>query len=168
MSKESKKTKYHDCECGRKVPLDGIKIMRHRIPGSSEYCPHSGEGVLTPAMEEAKAKTAEKANTGMVQIKCVFPPCTTPVMVKAPPPGVAVGTPQHMATLGGIPMCAKHGDMLNFHVWATLNIKMEPQRTAGGLVLPGNPNYNATIKQGPAAQDAAQEKSYIMSQRRPV
>lgn len=168
MSKESKKTRYYDCACGRKVPLDGIKIMRHRKPGSSEYCDMAPPAVLTPAQGADKTKLAEKDSTGMVAIKCVFPPCTAQVMVKAPPEGVAVGTPQHMMKLGGIPMCPKHGEYLAFYIWAAINIKLQPQQTASGLVLPGNPNYNATVKQGPGAQDAAQEKSFIMSQRRPV
>lgn len=154
MSKVSKKTRYYDCPCGRKVPLDGIKVMRHRKPGSSEYCEEGAKSVLTPAMEEANKKATEKlavadrAAAAMVQIKCVFPPCTTPVMVKAPPPGVAVGTPAHMTTLGGIPMCAKHGDLVAFMVWFSINVKLQPQRTVSGLELPGSKNFQATMKEG--------------------
>lgn len=83
----------------------------------------------------------------MVRLKCVYPPCTVPVLVKPPPPGVKEGSPQHMATLGGIPMCTKHAEMLGFHIWCITNIKFEAQRTAGGLVLPGNEKFNATVKQ---------------------
>tara|TARA_Y100000310_G_scaffold298928_2_gene333335 strand:- start:419 stop:766 length:348 start_codon:yes stop_codon:yes gene_type:complete len=96
---------------------------------------------------KAEIEAARNKNPSMVELKCVFPPCNTPVMVKAPPEGITVGTPQHMATLGGIPMCAKHIDMLNFHVWATLNTKMEKQRTPGGLVLPGHEKYYATVNE---------------------
>jgi len=130
--------------------------------------------VSKEAKKEAKAQraaeiaAARNKNPSMVAIKCVFPPCTAQVMVKAPPEGVAVGTPQHMMKLGGIPMCPKHGEWLAFYIWASTSIKLQPQQTASGLVLPGNPNYNATVKQGPGAQDAAQEKSFIMSQRRPL
>ena len=162
MSKESKKTKYYDCPCGRKVPLDGVKVMRHRKPGSSEYCDMAPPAVLTPAQEADKAKLADKATAGMVPIKCVFPPCTAQVLVKAPPDGVAVGSPQHMTKLGGIPMCPKHGEYLAFYIWAATSIKLQPQQTASGLVLPGNPNYNATVKEQPLT------KEQIMGQRRPV
>lgn len=149
MSKASKKTKYYDCLCGRKVPLDGVKVMRHRKPGSSEYCTEGAKSVLTDAQEAAKTNLAAKDKTGMVQIKCVFPPCPNPVMVKAPPPGVAVGTPQHMTSLGGIPMCKKHGDWLQFYVWASINIKMQPQQTKGGLIVPGHEQFNPTLNKQP-------------------
>ncbi len=155
MSKESKKTKYYDCPCGRKVPLDGIKVMRHKKLGSSEYCEDGAKGVITNAMEEANKKAAEKmaaadkAAGAMVQIDCVYPPCKTSVFVKAPPPGVAVGTPQHMTTLGGIPMCPKHGDWLNFYVWASINIKLQAQQTKGGIIVPGHEKFNPTLNQQP-------------------
>ena len=155
----SKKTKFYDCACGRKVPLDGIKVMRHRIPGSSEYCEEAGKAVLTPAMEAEKEKV--KLATGIVQIKCVYPPCREMVTVKAPPPGVTVGTPQHMTTLGGIPMCTKHGDWLAFYIWAQINLKLQPQRTASGILLPGDPQYNATMTPIPTREQ-------ILADRRPV
>ncbi len=153
MSKESKKTRYHDCECGRKVPIDGVKVMRHCKPGSSEYCEHSGKGVPTKAQEKVirankLLANAQPQGSDMVSIKCMFPPCTTPVMVKAPPPGVTKGTPQHMLTLGGIPMCTKHGEWLNFYVWAQINIKLQAQQTKGGLILPGNKAFQAAMKEG--------------------
>ena len=162
MSKESKKTRYYDCACGRKVPLDGVKVMRHRKLGSSEYCDMAPPAVLTPAQQADKAKLADKAIDGMVPIKCVFPPCPSQVLVKAPPDGVTVGSPQHMTKLGGIPMCPKHGEYLAFYVWAATSIKLQAQQTASGLVLPGNPNYNATVKEQPLT------KEQIMGQRRPV
>lgn len=111
--------------------------------------------------KESKQWKYKQVDTGMVQIKCVFPPCTTPVMVKAPPQGVTVGSPQHMSSLGGIPMCTKHGEWLGFYIWAQINIKLEAQKTASGLVLPGNPVYNAAVKGQPLT------KEQIMSQRRP-
>ncbi len=148
MSKTSKKTRYYDCVCGRKVPLDGIKVMAHNKPGTSEPCTEGAKSVLTPAMQVTSEKVERllaNAQPAMVQIKCVFPPCTTPVMVKAPPPGVAVGTPQHMTTLGGIPMCPRHALWLQFHVWATINVKLQPQQTKGGLITPGHQAFQPTL-----------------------
>lgn len=148
MSHQSKKTRYYDCPCGRKVPIDGVKVMQHQKPGSSEYCTEGDQAVLTPVMEKANKKAMmEVADANaMVQIKCVYPPCKETVKVKAPPPGVTKGTPQHMATLGGIPMCARHGDILGFMIWFQMNVKMQPQQTKGGLVLPGNKAFEATMK----------------------
>jgi len=104
-------------------------------------------------VSEKTAKAARKSlgpkpEDDMVRFKCVFPPCTNMIMVKAPAPGVTSGSPQHLSTLGGIPMCLKHAGMLEFHIWATTSIKFEPQRTASGLVLPGNEKYATTLKQG--------------------
>ena len=96
----------------------------------------------------AKAKRI-KARAGLVKIKCMFQPCTIPVMVKAPPEGVEVGTPQHMTTMGGIPMCPRHADMLNFYVWATTSIKLQPQQTKGGIIVPGHQQFDPTLKGAP-------------------
>lgn len=117
-------------------------------------------------MSEKTAKKARREErtaslTGKVPIKCVFPPCNAQVLVAAPPEGVAVGSPQHVGKLGGIPMCAKHGEMLGFYVWAQMNIKMQPQQTKGGIILPGNPNYETTLKDQPLT------KEQILNQRRP-
>jgi len=87
-----------------------------------------------------------------VKIKCMYPPCAMQVAVAAPPEGVAAGSIGHVQKLGGMPMCSKHGEWLQFYVWCQMSIKLEAQRTASGLVLPGNPNYQTTIKQGPTAQ----------------
>ena len=89
----------------------------------------------------------EKPST--TQIKCLFPPCTTKVQVPGPPEGVTPGSPQHMKSLGGIPMCAKHAEMLNFYVWCQQAIKLEAQRTPSGLVLPGNKQFEAVAKATP-------------------
>ena len=97
--------------------------------------------------EERKNGTEPKSITpDMVAIKCVFPPCKERVIVKAPPEGVTVGTPAHMQTLGGIPMCATHGDMLGFMIWFQTNIKMQPQQTPRGLIVPGHQQFNPTLK----------------------
>ena len=112
------------------------------------------------AKTEGPFRDGERGAPALVKLKCIFPPCPAVVLVAPPLEGVAVGSPQHMSTLGGIPMCDKHGDMLNFHVWAITSIKMEAQRTPGGLVLPGHEKFKAAVKQGPAAQSREQEKSF--------
>ncbi|MCK5016441.1 MAG: hypothetical protein KAS32_05140 [Candidatus Peribacteraceae bacterium] len=95
----------------------------------------------------AKAKRREQTE-GMVKIKCVFSPCTNPVLVKAPPEGVTIGSPQHMASLGGIPMCPQHGEWLAFYIWCQMNIKLETQKTPGGLITPGHQQFKPTMEQG--------------------
>lgn len=53
-----------------------------------------------------------------------------------------------MTTLGGIPMCTNHADMLNFHVWASMNIKLQKQETAGGIIVPGHEQFSPTLTEG--------------------
>ncbi len=98
-------------------------------------------------MSQKTAKKERKDAPKPATVKCMFPPCTAKVTVAAPPEGVEVGTPQHMSTLGGIPMCPKHADWLNFYVWAATSIKLQAQQTKGGLVLPGNEKFNPTLGQ---------------------
>ena len=81
-----------------------------------------------------------------VSIKCILPHCETRVLVKAPPEGEAVGSPQHLASLPGIPLCEKHSDHLAFYIWAEMNIKLQPQQTKGGLVLPGHQQFDVTLQ----------------------
>lgn len=108
----------------------------------------------------SKYPSIRDKEAGLVQIKCVYPLCQERVMVKAPPPGVAVGTPQHMTTLGGIPMCTRHGEWLAFYIWAQINIKLQVQQTASGLIMPGHPAYDATMKTPSPEQ--------ILAERRPL
>ena len=90
-------------------------------------------------------KQTIKPDDKMVRIKCMFPPCTMKVLVKPPAPGVTVGSQSHLASLGGIPMCPKHSEMLGFHIWAVTNIKFQQQQTAGGVILPGNEKFSAAL-----------------------
>ena len=93
-----------------------------------------------------------------IKIKCIYPPCSQPVIVSSPPTGVEAGSQQHLQKLGGVPMCPKHAGWLTFYMWCLVNVRMEAQRTASGLVLPGNEKFQATIKQqGSGVRDAGQE-----------
>lgn len=83
-----------------------------------------------------------------VTIKCVYPACTTHVQVPSPPEGVAIGSTQHMMRLGGIPLCAKHAEMLGFYIWCQTNLKFEAQKTPSGLVLPGHETFKPTLPGG--------------------
>jgi len=93
----------------------------------------------------AKAKRREVPE-GQVKMKCLFPPCEANLIVKAPPDGVAVESPQHMSSLGGIPMCPRHAEWLNFYVWAQLNIHLQPQQTKGGIIVPGHQEFKPTLE----------------------
>ncbi|MAH47702.1 hypothetical protein CMI37_17915 [Candidatus Pacearchaeota archaeon] len=101
-----------------------------------------------PSRDGKRSKIAvvgpEKA-ANMVPIKCVYPPCTTSILVPPPAVGVTVGTPQHVANLGGIPLCPQHGEWLAFYVWAQINIKLQAQQTAGGLITPGHNQFKPTL-----------------------
>ena len=80
-----------------------------------------------------------------VNIKCVYPPCTEKLRVKAPPPGVEPGSPAHLKALGSIPMCNMHGSLLKFYIWLQTNVKVEQQRTGSGLILPGHQKFDAKL-----------------------
>lgn len=47
---------------------------------------------------------------------------------------------------GKLPLCSKHMDYLNFLVWALPRIRIEKQVGPGGIVLPGSPQFKATLE----------------------
>ena len=77
-----------------------------------------------------------------VKVKCFFPPCQQQIVIdedKAPQPGKLYQGPPLM--------CQKHADMLNFMAWFMTNVKVQQQQTAGGLVLPGNKEFQTIVPQ---------------------
>jgi len=72
--------------------------------------------------------------------KCMYPPCNRQVLIdkdKAPVQGIPY--------TGGPIMCNDHSEMLGFCVWFATAVKMQPQQTASGIVLPGNKEYQAVM-----------------------
>jgi len=59
-----------------------------------------------------------------------------------------------MKSLGGLPMCQKHAEMLGFYVWCQTNLKFEAQKTPSGLVLPGHETFKPPIAVGIVVEDA--------------
>lgn len=43
MGKKSRKPKYYDCSCGRKLRLNGVKIPPHKSLQTGELCLSSGD-----------------------------------------------------------------------------------------------------------------------------
>ena len=83
-----------------------------------------------------------------VSIKCMIPHCKENVLVNAPPAGVVTGSLNHLKSLSGTPMCENHSDMLSFYIWAQINLKVQPQQTKAGIILPGHTAYKSTISEG--------------------
>lgn len=85
-------------------------------------------------------------------IKCQYPPCKTQILIDKMVPG--------MPYKGPPPFCPLHLEMLNFYMWCMTAIKVEPQRTPGGVILPGHDKFQATLKE--------QEREALFNQRVPV
>uniref|UniRef100_A0A6H1ZUR3 Uncharacterized protein n=1 Tax=viral metagenome TaxID=1070528 RepID=A0A6H1ZUR3_9ZZZZ len=115
-------------------------------------------------MSKKEQKTTGKAireaerNKGQVRLKCVYPPCSNQVVVPAPPEGIVVGSVGHIQKLGKIPLCPMHMELLQFYMWCQISVKVEAQRTPGGLVLPGHEKYTAPMP----------SKENVLAMRRPV
>ena len=96
----------------------------------------------------SKAKDKARAEAGQQHrnipedkqlIKCIYPPCNSQILIDKIVPG--------MPYKGPPPLCPLHLEMLNFYMWCVTAIKVEPQRTPGGVILPGHEKFQATLKE---------------------
>jgi len=88
------------------------------------------------------SKAKNKAGNGHIPegkqlVKCQYPPCVTNIVIDKITPG--------MPYKGPPPFCKLHLEMLQFYMWCVSTVKVEQQRTPGGVILPGNKQYEATL-----------------------
>ena len=95
---------------------------------------------MSKAKDKARANAGNGHKTipeGKQFIKCQYPPCKTNILIDKMVPGVPYK--------GSLPFCLLHLEMLNFHVWCVTAIKMEPQKTSAGLIVPGHQQFTPTL-----------------------
>lgn len=54
MSKPSRKAKYFDCYCGRRLRINGVKIPPHKNMATGVLCPSSGHFIPEVACKDLK------------------------------------------------------------------------------------------------------------------
>lgn len=94
------------------------------------------------AKDRARAE-AGKPHTNVPEgkqlFKCGYPPCKTNILIDKIVPG--------MPYKGPPPFCPVHLEMLNFYMWCMTAVRVEQQRTPGGLILSGHEKFQAILKE---------------------